>query len=198
MNHLKFPALLLIIAFVFSFVSCDKEDPVNPDNQNTDTIFAFTCKVKDVAWNGSAKAAANPNIGILFPQIDSLPVALFTGDTLMMGVGGLYNGYQATMLMGLRTANKSDLRGTYQFAPKIGSLSAGTAIGLFDGSSNDLAAYAFSLDALEYVDSSRIIITEHKNNRISGTFRFNMKHSLTGQEFNKVTEGSFKNFKIQQ
>lgn len=196
MQHIKFPLLLLIIGFLFTFISCDKNDPIDPVDPPVDTTFSFTCKVKGIDWNGSNKAAANPNISLFFPQIDSLPVAAFTNDSLIMGVGGLYNGYQATMLLGLQTSNKADLKGTYNFSTKVGNMTTGKAIGLFDGSSTDLITYVQGLDVLEYVDSSRIIITEHKNNRISGTFQFKMEHALSGQSFNTVTEGSFKNFKI--
>jgi hypothetical protein len=51
---------------------------------------------------------------------------------------------------------------------------------------------------MQFVDSSRIIITEHKNNRISGSFQFVLEHVITEQTFNRVESGTFKNFKIKQ
>ncbi|HPB54169.1 MAG TPA: hypothetical protein PLR22_10895 [Saprospiraceae bacterium] len=194
----KFTYYFAFILFALSMMttSCHKDDPIDPNTPKEDTTFSFQCKVRDISWDGAQKAVANPQIGLLFPQVDSLPQAFFTGDTLLLGVGGKYNGYDATMLMAIRVANKTDLKGTYSFAQKIGSLEVGKAIGVFDGSSTDLLTYATGLDFLEYVDDSKIVITEHKNGRISGTFQFRMEHTVSGQGFNTVKEGEFKNFKI--
>ncbi|HPB52547.1 MAG TPA: hypothetical protein PLR22_02680 [Saprospiraceae bacterium] len=190
----------IVFLFLLSFMmtSCEKEEPVNPDTPKEDTTFSFKCSIEDIPWDGSKKALANPQIKLLFPKVDSLPQAFFSGDTLLIGVGGKYNNYDATLLMAIRVANKADLKGTYNFAHKIGSLEVGKGIGVFDGSSTDLLTYATGLDLLEYVDDSKVIITEHKNGRISGTFQFRMEHIISKQGFNAVKEGTFKNFKIKQ
>jgi len=189
---------LLLLSIVPTFISCDKDEPIGPGKEVVDTTFSFNCKVKGVDWNGTGKAAASAQIKQIFPQIDSLPQAFYTGDTLLLGVGGLYNDYQATMLIAILNPNKSNLVGTYNFATSLGTLSAGKAIGVFDGSATDFLTYATGLSTMQFVDSSRIIITEHKNNRISGTFQFVLEHVITEQTFNRVESGTFKNFKIKQ
>lgn len=196
--RVKCLAGIVLFISAMTFISCDKEDPIDPGKEAEDTTFSFSCTVRDIPWDGSGKAAASNQIKQIFPQVDSLPQAFFMGDTLMLGVGGLYNDYQATMLIAIKVADKNNLKGTYNFSKKIGSLETGKAIGVFDGSSSDFLVYVAGLDFLEYVDSSRIIITDYKNNRISGNFQFSLEHLVSEERFNTVTSGTFKNFKIKQ
>ena len=115
MKDIKFPIYLLLFGFLLSFVSCDKDDPINPGTDGKDTIFSMTYKVNGTSVT-STKSLANPLITQLYPSIDSLPVATFAGDSLMMGAGALFNNYQSTLLMAIKTTNKSNMVGSYNFA----------------------------------------------------------------------------------
>lgn len=196
MQYIKFSLILLIASALFTFASCDKDDPIDPNNNGADTVFTFTAKINDVAWDGANAAAANAYITAFFPDVQSLPVATFTNDTLLMGVGGLYKGYQATMLMGLKPPNKSNLVGSYQFATTIPTMKPNEAIALFDGAGSDFLTYAAGITFLEFDDNANLTITKHKDNRISGTFNYSIVNPATSQTVHKVTEGKFTNFKI--
>ncbi len=144
----------------------------------------------------STKSLANPLITQLYPSIDSLPVATFAGDSLMMGAGALFNNYQSTLLMAIKTTNKSNMVGSYNFASDILNLKAGEALGIFDGKNGNILTYGFGIASLEYAAGSKVAITKHSNNRISGTFNFKIVNKADQSVFYDVTEGKFENFKI--
>ncbi len=195
MKDIKFPFYLLLFGFLLSFVSCDKDDPIKPGTDGKDTIFSMTYKVNGTAVT-STKSLANPLITQLYPSIDSLPVATFAGDSLMMGAGALFNNYQSTLLMAIKTTNKSNLVGKYNFASDILNLKAGEALGIFDGKNGDILTYGFGIASLEYAAGSKVEITKHTANRISGTFNFKIVNKTDQSVFYDVTEGKFENFKI--
>ena len=195
MKDIKFPIYLLIFGFLLSFVSCDKDDPINPGTDGKDTIFSMTYKVNGTSVT-STKSLANPLITQLYPSIDSLPVATFAGDSLMMGAGALFNNYQSTLLMAIKTTNKSNMVGSYNFASDILNLKAGEALGIFDGKNGDILTYGFGIASLEYAAGSKVAITKHSNNRLSGTFNFKIVNKADQSVFYDVTEGKFENFKI--
>ena len=195
MKDIKFPIYLLLFGFLLSFVSCDKDDPINPGTDGKDTIFSMTYKVNGTSVT-STKSLANPLITQLYPSIDSLPVATFAGDSLMMGAGALFNNYQSTLLMAIKTTNKSNMVGSYNFASDILNLKSGEALGIFDGKNGDILTYGFGIASLEYAAGSKVAITKHSNNRISGTFNFKIVNKADQSVFYDVTEGKFENFKI--
>jgi len=195
MKDIKFPVFILLFGLMLSFISCEKDDPINPGTDGKDTIFSMSYKVNGTAVT-SAKSVANPLITQLYPAIDSLPVATFAGDSLMMGAGALYNGYQSTLLMAIRTSNKANVAGSYNFATDITKLKAGEALGIFDGASSDILTYGFGIANLEYAAGSKLEVTKHANNRISGTFSFKIVKKADQSVFYDVTEGKFENFKI--
>ena len=186
---------MLLFGLVLSFASCDKDDPINPGGDGKDTVFSMSYKVNGTLVT-SAKSVANPLITQLYPAIDSLPVATFAGDSLMMGSGAIYNTYQSTLLMAIRTANKTDVTGTYNFATDISNLKSGEALGIFDGAASDILTYGFGIATLEYAAGSKLQVTKHSNNRISGTFNFKIVKKADQSVFYEVTEGKFENFKI--
>jgi len=195
MKDIKFPIYLLLFGFLLSFVSCDKDDPINPGTDGKDTIFSMTYKVNGTSVT-STKSLANPLITQLYPSIDSLPVATFAGDSLMMGAGALFANYQSTLLMAIKTTNKSNLVGSYNFASDILNLKAGEALGIFDGKNGDILTYGLGIASLEYAAGSKVEITKHSNNKISGTFNFKIVNKVDQSVFYDVTEGKFENFKI--
>jgi len=114
----------------------------------------------------------------------------------MMGAGALFNNYQSTLLMAIKTTNKSNMVGSYNFASDILNLKAGEALGIFDGKNGDILTYGFGIASLEYAAGSKVAITKHSNNRISGTFNFKIVNKADQSVFYDVTEGKFENFKI--
>ena len=98
--------------------------------------------------------------------------------------------------MAIKTTNKSNMVGSYNFASDILNLKAGEALGIFDGKNGDILTYGFGIASLEYAAGSKVAITKHSNNRISGTFNFKIVNKADQSVFYDVTEGKFENFKI--
>lgn len=195
MNFKNLFFLLSLLCASFVFTSCDKDK--DDDGNKQDDVFLFNCKVDGKDWSSEKIFNA---LTAQYYKIDTLPAALISNDSVLIAASAKVGDYATTIVMMAKHTNAADVTGTYPMTGSIVNIPSSTSIGLYVGKDSDLLTYLSGglTGQLEYAEGSKLVISKHANNKISGTFNFKIQTTADKQVVYNVTDGKFQNMELKQ
>lgn len=186
---------LLLVVCVLSigvFSRCDKDD--DGKNKDADKVY-LKCKVNGVDW--VAQDLDNKDLSSLF-HIDNLPSASIQHDTLLIAGAAAVGSDTTGLFLLTQLPNSTSAVGTYSFSGNFLQAIFNKRLAIYSSKDDDIIYYFNKASQLGYSTNSQMVITKHAENKMDGTFQFDIKQISNDSTIFSVSNGEFKNLPVKE